>query len=238
MTVNDNYGIRADYVSRAANVTVPATIIADYWTPHRIKMARYYQFQVYRRGQQLIRQHHLWSVLDIGCGPALKLEALIAPVCGDIVGLDEPGVIEWCQKNLRFGQFMTYDIERDSFLLNRRFDLVICADVIEHLANPDKLLSDIRTATHGGSWILLSTPDRDRLRGAGCLRSPKAEHVREWNFIELAAYVKSQGFVVREHAMVLPLKFHWSKDYFIQWLHQLQAGRGFATCQMMVCQKV
>jgi len=237
MTANDNYGLRADYVSRTSNVTVPAVTTAEYWTPHRIKMARYYQFQVYQRGQQLIRQHNLSSVLDIGCGPALKLETLIAPVCGDIVGLDEPGVIGWCQKNLRFGQFMAYDIERETFPLNRTFDLVIGADVIEHLVDPDKLLSDMWAAAHSGSWILLSTPDRDQLRGPGCLRSPKSEHVREWNMAELAAYVTSRGFAVRDHTLTPPLKFIWSRDYFTQRWAQWRAGRAFDSCQLLVCQK-
>jgi SAM-dependent methyltransferase len=235
--MNDNYGIRPDYAARTSNVTVPALTTAQYWTPHRIQMARYYQFQVYRRGQQLIREHSLRSVLDIGCGPALKLDALIAPICNDIVGLDEPGVVEWCQKNLRFGQFLPYDIEREPFPLDRTFDLVICADVIEHLVDPDKLLSDVRTAAHSGSWILLSTPDRDRLRGPGCLHSPKSEHVREWNVSELAAYVSSRGFAVREHTLIAPLKFIWSRDYFAQRWAQWRAGRAFDSCQLLVCQK-
>jgi len=201
-------------------------------------MAHFYQYHVYLRGRALIQQHTLQSVLDIGCGPAFKLETLIAPVCQDIVGLDEPGIIDYCQSRFGFARFISYDIERAPFPLDRTFDLIICSDVIEHLVNPDKLLADIRSASTDKSLILLSTPERDELRGKGCMYSPKAMHVREWNYDEFAAYLASRGFLIEEHTLVPPLKFNWSRELFELWFSQLRTRRNFASCQMVVCKKV
>ena len=109
--------------------------------------------------------------------------------------------------------------------------------MIEHLVDPDKLLIAIHTATGPESLILISTPERDRLRGKDCLSSPKAAHVREWNFAEFAAYLKSRGLTILEHRLVPPLSFNGSREFFTQWYSQFRAGRPFDTCQMAICKK-
>jgi len=76
--VEDIYCIRSDYISQVTNQTVAPE--SAYWTPAMIRKAAYYQHDVYWRGRELIVKHGLGSVLDIGCGPALKLQSLIAPL--------------------------------------------------------------------------------------------------------------------------------------------------------------
>jgi len=235
MMVEDIYCIRSDYISQVTNQTVAPE--SAYWTPAMIRKAAYYQHDVYWRGRELIVKHGLGSVLDIGCGPALKLQSLIAPLCNDIVGLDDQRIVEYCRQHFDFGQFIACDIEHDPFPVQRTFDLIICADVIEHLVDPDKLLDAIRAAATPDSWIVLSTPDRDILRGKGCLRSPKRMHVREWTSAEFAIYLTSRSFVIHEHTLLPPIKFYWSTEYFQQRFLQLRAGRSFASCQMVVCKK-
>ena len=237
MSARDNFAIRPDYTAHAVNATVPAERQTEYWSPRMIHMANYYQHHVYLRAGQLARRHGLKSALDIGCGPAFKLETLIAPVCKRVVGLDEQGIVDYCKERFSFAEFFPYNIETEPFPLAETFDLVICSDVIEHLVNPDKLLADIRAATTDKSIIVLSTPDRDTLRGQGCLLSPKSVHVREWNFEEFANYLASRGFAVLEHKLLPPMKFNWSKEYARQWYAQFRAGRRFESCQMIACKK-
>jgi 2-polyprenyl-3-methyl-5-hydroxy-6-metoxy-1,4-benzoquinol methylase len=235
---NDNYGIRADYVAHTANRTVDSDAGILYWSPYQIKMASHYQYHVYQAAQALMRRESLRTVLDIGCGPALKLAELIVPAQpAKIVGLDEPNVMLFARSHVPTATFMPYDIEREQFPLQETFDLIISSDVIEHLVNPDKLLNDIRQASTPTSWIVLSTPERDALRGRNSLSSPKAVHVREWNKEEFAAYLTSRGFTVIEQRLLPPLRFNWTRAYFRQWLGQLQAGRPFNTCQMIICKK-
>lgn len=236
--VNDNYGIRPDYVAHKANRTVDAAAGILYWSPHQIQMASHYQWHVYAAARDLMLKHSLKTVLDIGCGPALKLAELIAPAHPTkVVGLDEPSVIAYSQSHYPSAQFRAYDIEREPFPLDETFDLIISSDVIEHLVNPDKLLDDIKQASTASTWVVLSTPDRDTLRGKDCLRSPKAVHVREWNMGEFAAYLTSRGFEVVEQRRLPPLRFNLSRDYFRQWWAQFRAGRPFNTCQMIICRK-
>lgn len=237
MSAQDNYGIRPDYVPHAANATMPRDdgSASAYWSSRMIRMANHYQYHVYRCGGELARQHGLKSALDIGCGPAFKLAEFVAPVCDRLVGLDEPGIVQYCRAHFKVGQFLAYNIEIDSFPLDEKFDLVISADVIEHLTDPDKLLDGIRRAATPESYIVISTPERDILRGAECLISPKAAHVREWNFDELERYLTSRGFRVLEHRLVPPMRFNLSKEFFRQWYGQFRAGRPMESCQMAVC---
>jgi SAM-dependent methyltransferase len=233
----DNYCIRHDYISRPASVPDAHELDTQYWNPYRTCMAKYYQYHVYLYGKELIVEKGLQSVLDIGCGPAWKLKTLIAPVCNDIIGLDRASIIEYCKQRFDFAQFISYDIEKETFPLKKTFDLIICADVVEHLADPDKLLEDIRSAAHYGTIVLFSTPDRDAMRGKDCLYSPNREHVREWNSGEFANYLESRGFTLLDHKLVPPMRFNWSKRYFAVWWRQRGNSRKFSFCQIAVCKK-
>ena len=79
-------------------------------------------------------------------------------------------------------------------------DLLICADVIEHVMNPDELMSYIMKMNP--EHLVISTPDRDLLvqliqrDNNGPPKNPY--HVREWSFGEFAEYI-SQFFDIIEH---------------------------------------
>lgn len=77
------------------------------------------------------------------------------------------------------------------------FDVIVCADVIEHMDNPDVLLEIIRRHSNNSSTIVISTPERDNIRGLDHFGPPpNPTHVREWNQGELVGYFKKQGFKV------------------------------------------
>src|SRR5215831_1019668 len=82
------------------------------------------------------------------------------------------------------------------------FDLVICADVIEHLPEPDGLLRYLQSIAP--CWIVLSTPDRDVVGARyGTMEGPpkNIHHVREWNMPEFRSYI-SCFFDVTDHLFV------------------------------------
>ena len=85
-------------------------------------------------------------------------------------------------------------------------DLVICADVIEHLDDPTILLELLRAAAKPNSPILISTPCRDRLLGPEALRPSNPEHVREWTDEELSVWLRSEGFEILDHQIVVPFR--------------------------------
>ena len=77
-----------------------------------------------------------------------------------------------------------------------RGELVICADVIEHLQNPDVIVEAIKKS--GAKIAVISTPDRSLIPGgmSGPPRNP--HHVREWTMKEFDSYLR-QHFDVLEH---------------------------------------
>lgn len=178
----------------------PAEGAPEYWNPDRIAAAARYQHHVYAWAAELIVQRGLRSVLDVGCGPGIKLGRLIAPVCGDVEGIDQASGVEAARRAGSPGRYTIVDLDRPHRSVSpwRRFDVVICADVLEHLIDPDPAMELIRGFCHPGTVVMLSTPDRDRLRGRGCMESTKLEHVREWAASEFEAYITSRGFIVEQ----------------------------------------
>jgi len=169
-----------------------------YWNPERIAASRKWQRHVYAWAAHLVQRHGLASVLDVGCGPGTKLAELVAPVCPDIEGIDQPSAIAAARRLNIPGTFRPVDLERpESITPWRTFDLIIFSDVIEHLLDPGPSLDLIRRFCHPGSLVLVSTPDRARLRGRSCMASEKPEHVREWSAPELRRYLQSQRLNVR-----------------------------------------
>jgi SAM-dependent methyltransferase len=169
----------------------------EYWNAQRIQASARFQHHVYRWGASLVRRRRLTSVLDVGCGPATKLASLIAPVCSDITGIDQPSAIAAAQRLGRPGTFRVVDLERcENAPAQRTYDLIICADVLEHLLDPDPALAFIARHCHARSLVLLSTPDRARLRGRACMASEKPEHVREWASPEFLAYLRSRQWSI------------------------------------------
>ncbi|MHC4498731.1 MAG: glycosyltransferase, partial [Planctomycetota bacterium] len=108
-----------------------------------------------------------------------------------------------CKKEHDFGKWFAEDIEYPSLSLDKKFDLIISADVIEHLVNPNKLLDYIHLHSHPETLVILSTPERDVTRGEESLGPPtNPAHVREWNISEFRKYISSCGFSVLESFVV------------------------------------
>lgn len=166
----------------------------QYWTDERIRTSAVYQWHVYRWAAKLVRARGLRSVLDIGCGPGTKLAEHIAPVCDDIEGFDQPAGVAAAERLGSPGVYRSVDLESADIQAHRTFDLVLCADVIEHLVDPDPMLDLILRMCHRGSLVLFSTPDRARLHGRACMASYKAEHVREWASPEFRRYLTLRAF--------------------------------------------
>jgi SAM-dependent methyltransferase len=135
--------------------------------------------------------------VDIGCGSAEKLKAF-APELG-VVCVDRSPAIQLARAAVPEAVFIEWDLEHG--LPDRLSDeilkasVVICADVVEHLLQPDRLIRDLARAARLAPFVLISTPDRDRARGL-VDRGPPANpaHVMEWSASEFVRFLLAAGF--------------------------------------------
>jgi SAM-dependent methyltransferase len=200
---NASLFLPAAYRQQPAALTHDSARDADsYWAPWRLADNGKWQYHVYQWAAALIRAHHLRSVLDVGCGPCVKLVRLIQPVCPDILGLDQPSALAAARAQGATFALREADLERPRIDLARTFDLILCADVIEHLADPDSALALIRCAAHADTLVVISTPERARERGRACMASTKPEHVREWTREEFERFLRSRGLTPIMHRLL------------------------------------
>lgn len=166
----------------------------QYWAPWRLADSARFQVHVYRWAAALIREHALRSVLDVGCGVGTKLGQHIAPVAPDIHAMDQASALSHVHTRCPSAKTHLVDLEESRTRLGRTFDLILNADVIEHLVNPDPMVDLIRAHASPETLVLFSTPERRRLRGRACNESAKPEHVREWSMDEFRRFLHSRGF--------------------------------------------
>ena len=102
-------------------------------------------------------------VLDLGCGEGYG-SAILAEKAKHVVGVDvDARVIEHASANypldnLEFRQASVLELDD---LADASFELVVCFEVIEHIAEHDELLSLVRRVLAPGGLFLVSTPDRE-----------------------------------------------------------------------------
>lgn len=145
-------------------------------------------------------------IIDIGCGSANKL-TLLHPKF-KIVGIDYSTNIKKCKKNYDFGEWIECNLEKNERIKLPtnilKHSVIICSDVIEHLINPSNLLDNLKWIMDYSPLCLLSTPERDLVRGKNDLGPPaNSFHVREWNLNELKQLLIFKGFNLAFHGLTI-----------------------------------
>lgn len=103
------------------------------------------------------------TALDIGCGGGLLAEPL-ARLGAGVTGIDPvPEVIRTARWHAEeVGLDIAYETAtvEDLLLADRRFDLVIASEVIEHVPDPSAFLAAMAGVTRPGGLVILSTLSR------------------------------------------------------------------------------
>jgi SAM-dependent methyltransferase len=151
-----------------------------------------WQDEVYRYAKEIAEAHNLQTVVDIGCGSGYKLLKYFRDQ--KTLGLDVAETYETLRRRYPQRQWGVGDFAGSA---PADVDLVISADVIEHLLDPDQLLEFILRINP--RYVVISTPDRNLMR-RGVHHGPPAnpKHIREWSMAELHAYL-SVRFEILEH---------------------------------------
>jgi SAM-dependent methyltransferase len=150
-----------------------------------------YQQSVYRLAGEYASKMDDPSILDVGCGSGYKLVNMLGQF--HTFGIEVDPAYSWLVKTYPARRWMRYDPVN---MPNLSADVVICSDVIEHIANPDEMMDFLKRIQF--TYLLLSTPERDRIFGKSDYGPPQnTSHYREWNTEEFALYV-SKWFVISE----------------------------------------
>jgi hypothetical protein len=135
-------------------------------------------------------------IIDIGCGWADKLNQIhVHHPSWSYVGVDFGSNIAHCRSTHDWGAWSEQDLEQP-WLLDARGAVIVCSDVIEHVADPRSLVHVM--ARSGAAAIIISTPERDLQHGPHHNGPPQnPHHVREWNGAEFASFLTSEGLKIR-----------------------------------------
>lgn len=180
-------------VFQQVNRTSAAAYYEKIWQTERDDMKRYGPFsRHYRRIiLGLVRPLDFATVLDIGCGQGSLLLELCALYPGITVsGIDiSDSALELARNKLPDGEFWNLDIRKQH--LDRKFDLVLCSEVLEHLDEDVAALENIARMA-GGAVIISSVQGRMRSfeKGIG--------HVRNYDPGELARKIEQAGLVTKK----------------------------------------
>ncbi len=225
MTVTDNYFIKEGY---KINLNDDGSRVMQYTS---VPKDTIYQVECYKYAAKLIRENNVKSCLELGSGSGYKLNKYIFPYCKDVYGIDLKHAVEYCSQLYKDMHWVFDDFDAPNPSIDKKFDLIICFDVIEHLIFPENLLNKIKTYSHAGTRILISTPERDLVRGFDHKGPPPNEkHIREWNQEELKEFLESRGFKILHHK-ILEAKKLSLRLRFGTW----RRGINTKTCQMVDC---
>lgn len=182
----ENYYIHDGYCDRREPGQYDATSHDGVW-----------QQEVYQFAREICDREGLTTICDIGCGSGSNLLRYFSD--RTTIGLEVLSTYQYLIRRHPGKYWMESDFH---VLPSVRIDFVICADVIEHVPNPDNLVSYVKKLSP--RHIVLSTPDRNLLRFGRHNGPPlNLTHVREWNFAEFHAYI-DHHFEIEEHFISFP----------------------------------
>jgi hypothetical protein len=178
-----NYFLPKNYKSRANYTHYDDRGETDNW-----------QLEVYLYALAIMKRNRFKTVIDIGCGSGFKLIEYLGSF--NTIGYELESNITHLRTLYPDRDWRISDFKCDTY----EADLIICADVIEHLTDPDLLMRKLQSCPTAN--IILSTPDRNLVysdtdtHNEGPPRNPA--HTREWDWEGFELYM-SRYLDIVEH---------------------------------------
>jgi len=150
------------------------------------------------------------TILEVGCGSGDLAERLSSKY--DYTGIDiNEHNIESLKKSVPNGNFICINLFK--FKSEKKFDLLICSEVIEHVKNDYAFIKRLSNYIKKGGFLLLSTPGRRNLVGKNDIL---AGHYRRYEFEDLNKLAtKSKLKIVNLYSIGIPIAnlFKFYNDY-------------------------
>ncbi|MEE2705223.1 MAG: class I SAM-dependent methyltransferase [Pseudomonadota bacterium] len=142
---------------------------------------------------EMIKDLNIASVLDVGCGECSLLNTIFQNHCpSSISGIDISNkALKICQNLFPNGSFYKLDITKDK--LEENFDLIISADVIEHLDNDQAAIKNMSAMLNPSGRLIIST-----LLGEMREVERQVGHLRNYSKKDLLKKINNAGLQI-EH---------------------------------------
>jgi 2-polyprenyl-3-methyl-5-hydroxy-6-metoxy-1,4-benzoquinol methylase len=171
----------------------------------------------------LPKDMHKKKLLDVGCGPGTIASEIKQRLGAEVFGLDcDPIFLEDIKK--KGIPAYACDLESDDFpFSDSSFDFVLCVEVIEHLAKPEKCLKEIARILKHDGLLLLTTPNLaalqyrvSLLRGKDYLNGnpferPYDRHIRLYTLYSLSQLLGSWFKIVQNAYVNHPPRLNWKR---------------------------
>ena len=178
---------------------------------HRNPIQRFLLDNFYKHVFSLLKTVPSGSILDVGCGEGFTLHKL-----------QEAGIgkklegIEYLKRAIALGkkQYPHLLIKQGSIYelpyKANSFDLVLCTEVLEHMDDPKKALSELVRVSK--KYLLLSVPNEPFFMLAQLLRGKNwsrlgndIEHINHWTFLSFQKFIGSSVTIKK-----VSIPFFWT----------------------------
>ena len=167
----------------------------------RNPLARFFFDRFYEVLRRMVAELQPESVLDAGCGEGEALERLRDLLPREVHGFDHnPACVKFASARLPAYRFSTGDVCRIEYE-DRRFDMVLCLEVIEHLSDPGLALRELVRVSRKDTVI--SVPNEPLFRLTNLARGKylrrwgdHPEHCQHWNRSSLTELLTRSAEVV------------------------------------------
>ncbi|HEY5657313.1 MAG TPA: class I SAM-dependent methyltransferase [Myxococcota bacterium] len=156
------------------------------------------------------------QALDVGCGTGSNLRLLVDLGFEDVTGLDRSEeAVRWCREKglppVELGDICDLPFPED------HFDLVLAADVLEHVDEPATAVAELHRVLRPGGTLIATVPAFESLWG---LQDDVSHHKRRYRRDELVAQLRAAGFAVTRSFYFNFLLFApiWLARQLIRWL--------------------
>lgn len=144
----------------------------------------------YRFAAQLARG---CNVLDIGCGVGYGSALLSDIGAKNVTAFDlSTDAIEYARINFSRNNISFSVKNAEDFSFNRKFDLITCFELIEHVNNPEAVLDRVAECIAPSGALVISTPRAKQ-------KKRNEFHVKEFEYAEFAEFLRRRFSFVRLH---------------------------------------
>lgn len=155
---------------------------------------REYQVPVYLKAKSVLKDKGLSRLIDLGCGDGRKVKTFLSLYASKIIGVDiNQNKLLDAAAILPTATWIQGDLQDPLPFKFEKTDLILCADVLEHLENPKSFLDSIPK----NIWCVFSTPDVETI--VGDTVQINAGHKHEWTKAQFTKFLSKQGFTIEEY---------------------------------------